>query len=338
MIEKRIKNEETLKKWRIFKSHKRAYVSSWFLLFFLFFSLTAEFWSNSVPLYISYQGKSYFPFAKEYSVSEFNINDSMRVDYRNLELSDGDFAIWPIIRWDPYESNREVESYPSKPTTLNLFGTDDRGRDVLTRILYGFRYSFTFAFLVWLFCYVIGTILGGVMGFYGGRVDFLGQRVVELLSTVPVFFLLLILISIFTPSLLMLVVINSLFGWIGISDYVRAEFLRNRKQEYVEAARALGASQVRIFFKHILPNSLGPIITFPPFVLAGNITALASLDYLGFGLVPPTPSWGELLSQAHKNFTTSWWLALYPSLFLFMTLVLLGQIGEGVRDALDPRT
>ncbi|MFA7614514.1 MAG: ABC transporter permease, partial [Candidatus Caldatribacteriota bacterium] len=205
------------------------------------------------------------------------------------------------------------------------------------RLLYGLRYSMTYAFLVWLITFTVGTILGGIMGYMGGRTDFWGQRVVEVLSTVPQFFLLIIIISMFKPSLTLLIFISSIFGWINISYYVRGEFLKNRKKEFVEAARALGAGHVSIFFKHLLPNSLSPIITFSPFYIASNIVALASLDYLGFGLTPPTPSWGELLNQAQKHFTEGWWLAVYPSMVLFLTLTMLSLIGEGVRDAMDPK-
>ena len=191
--------------------------------------------------------------------------------------------------------------------------------------------------MVWVITFIIALILGGIQGYKGGWVDLLGQRVTEVLSTVPQLFLLIILIAIFQPSLTLLVVITSLFGWIGISQYVRAEFLKNRRQEYVEAARSLGVGHVGIFLKHILPNSLSPIITFSPFVIAGGITALASLDYLGFGLTPPTPSWGELLAQAQNNFTIAWWLAWFPSLALFSILTMFNFVGEAVRDALDPR-
>lgn len=339
MIEKYIKNEDSLKKWRRFKSHRFAVISSWLLGIAILFSFTAEFWANSKPLYMSYKGQSYFPVFKTYHPSDLGIETSLITDYRKLELDKerGDFAIWPIVKWDPYESNREVDVYPSEPTSVNWMGTDDRGRDILTRLLYGLRYSITFAFLVWLITFIVGTIAGGIMGYFGGRVDFWGQRVVEVLSTVPQFFLLIIIISIFQPTLILLVLLSSIFGWISISYYVRGEYLKNRKKEYIEAARAIGAGHTRIFIRHILPNSLSPIITFSPFVIAGNITALASLDYLGFGLQAPTPSWGELLNQAQKYFTEGWWLAAYPSLALFLTLTMLSLIGEGVRDAMDPK-
>lgn len=339
MIERYIKNDDSLKKWRRFKSRKLAVLSSWIMLIACALSFTAEFWANSKPLYLKYNGESYFPVMVDYHPSLFGEERTLVTDYRKIELNEerGDFALWPLIEWNPYESNIKVEYYPSEPTSMNWMGTDDRGRDILTRLLYGLRYSITFAFLVWVITFLVGTILGGVMGYFGGRTDFWGQRIVEVLSTVPQFFLLIIIISIFKPTLFLLVILSSLFGWISISYYVRGEYLKNRKKEFVEAARAIGAGHTRIFFKHLLPNSLSPIITFSPFVIAGNITALASLDYLGFGLNPPTPSWGELLNQAQKHFTEGWWLAIYPSLALFLTLTMLSLIGEGVRDAMDPK-
>ncbi len=339
MIEKFIKNEESLKKWSRFKSNKLAVLSLLIILVSLFFSFTAEFWANSKPIYLKFRSKNYFPVFVNYHPSEFGENRTLVMNYRTLKLDKegGDYILWPLIKWDPFESNKEVEVYPSEPSSDNWMGTDDRGRDILTRLLYGLRYSITFAVLVWLITFIVGTLVGGIMGYLGGRTDFWGQRIVEVLSTVPQFFLLIIIISIFQPTLLLLVILSSLFGWISISYYVRGEYLKNRKKEFVEAARALGAGNTRIFFKHLLPNSLSPIITFSPFVIAGNITALASLDYLGFGLTPPTPSWGELLNQAQKHFTEGWWLAAYPSLALFLTLTMLSLVGEGVRDAMDPK-
>ncbi len=339
MIESLIKNDETLKKWRRFKARKLAVISVWVILTCCFVSFTAEFWANSKPLYLNYNNQTYFPVFKSYHPSDFGQAEAVVMDYRSLELNEerGDRAIWPLISWNPYESNKEVASYPSEPTSENLMGTDDRGRDIFTRLTYGLRYSVIFSVLVWILTFVVGTVAGGIMGYFGGRVDFWGQRIVEILSTVPQFFLLIIIISIFKPTLLLLVLLSSIFGWISISYYIRGEYLKNRKKEFVEAARALGAGHVRIFFRHLLPNSFSPIITFSPFVIAGNIVSLASLDYLGFGLTPPTPSWGELLNQAQKHFTIGWWLAVYPSLALFLTLTMLSLIGEGVRDAMDPK-
>lgn len=337
MIEKFIENELTLKRWRRFKKKKTASYASLLLILSFVLTFIAPLIANSRPVYLNYKGHSYFPVLKEYHPKEFGITDSFYMDYRKLELTESDTILWPIVKWNPYESNDSVEEYPAPPSNDNWFGTDDRGRDVFTRLLYGYKYSIAFAILVWLISTSVGVVLGGLMGFFGGKVDFLGQRVVEIFNTVPVFLLLLTLISIFKPSLVLLVFISSLFGWMGVSYYARGEFLKNRNLEFVEAARSMGASTKRIIFKHILPNSLGPIITFAPFSIAGGISALAGLDYLGFGLEVPTPSWGELLAQAHKNFTIAWWLAFFPSAALFTSLFLFVLVGDGVRDALDPK-
>lgn len=335
MIERFIKNDLTLKRWQRFRSDKMALASLWLIIVISFFSFTAEFWSNSKPIVMKHKGELYFPVVKDYHPSEFGQEDVMVTDYRKLEI-DG-WAVWPLIKWDPFESNNTVERFPSPPTNDNILGTDDRGRDILSRLLYGFRYSVTFAIMCWILEFIIGVILGGIMGYAGGKTDLIGQRLVEIFSTIPQFFLLIIVISIFQPNLWLLIVLSAAFGWIFISYYIRGEFLKLRNREYVEAAKALGASHARLIFKHILPNSLGPIFTFSPFVIAGNIAALASLDFLGFGLPQPTPSWGELLAESQKNFTIAWWLATWPSLVLFCTLVLFGLIGEGVRDAYDPK-
>jgi len=336
MIERFIKNELTRKRWLRFKKRKSAYWSTILLVAMIIMTFAAPLISNSRPLYMKYQGHSYFPVIVDYHPTTFGITDSLTVDYRSFKLDGENWALWPMVKWDPFESNSEVDYYPSGPTALNLMGTDQSGRDVFARLLYGFKYSISYAVLVWFFSFFIGTILGGMMGFYGGKFDFFMQRFVEVFSTVPTFFLLLILISIFTPNLIMLVFISTIFGWISISYYVRGEFLRNRKREFVEAAKALGATDFKVIFKHILPNSLTSVITFAPFVISGNIAALAGLDYLGFGLTVPTPSWGELLNQAQKHYSVAWWLAVYPSLALFFSLTLLNLIGEGVRDAMDP--
>jgi microcin C transport system permease protein len=342
MIERFITNSLTLKRYRRFKSKRLAVLSLFVFSLIVFFSFTAELWVNNKPVILSYSGEIYFPAIKRYHPSVFGIQDQFITDYRKLEMKEGDWTLWPLVRWDPYESNKYVDTYPAPPTfnetvTDNWLGTDDRGRDVLARLIYGFRYSIVYAFLVWAITFSIGISLGGVMGYAAGKVDFIGQRVVEILSTVPQFFLLIILISLFQPNLLMLVGITSLFGWISISYYMRGEFLKLRKMDFVDAARSLGASHARLIFRHILPNALGPVLTFSPFVIAGNITSLAALDFLGFGLPQPTPSWGELLAQAQKYFRIAWWLATYPSLALFTTLVLLSIVGEGVRDAFDPK-
>lgn len=337
MIESRIKNPLTLRRYRSFKQNQRAVISIWVFTFLLLISATAEIWSNNKPIVASYKGQIYWPVFKTYYPDVFGQTDEMLTDYRKINWEAEGWAVWPIVRWDPFESNKKVESYPSAPTSENYMGTDDRGRDVLSRLIYGFRYSILFSLLVWLVTYAIGIAVGAAMGYWGGRVDLWGQRLVEIYEAVPTLLLLITLISMFGASLSLLVGFSALFGWMMISIYMRAEFLKLRKREYVEAARAMGAGQLRVIFKHILPNALGPVLTLSSFTIAGGISSLAALDYLGFGLPAPTPSWGELLNQAQRNFTIAWWLAAFPSAALFISLVSLNLIGEGVRDAFDPR-
>lgn len=336
MIEKLFKNDLSKKRWRRFKARKSAFYATVVFLSMVVATFVAPLIANNKPLYLSYQGKSFFPAMVDYHPDEFGIKNTLVVNYKKLQLSDDDSVIWPIVKWSPLESNNEVFSFPSPPTATNVMGTDESGRDVFARILYGFKYSIAYAFLVWILSLVFGLSLGGIMGYFGGKVDIIGQRIVEVFSTIPTLFILLILVSIFTPSLFMLVCISSVFGWVPISYYIRAEFLKNRNREFVEAARSMGAKNSKIIIKHILPNSLVPVITFAPFVISNNVISLSMLDYLGLGLPVPTPSWGELLAQAQKHFTVAWWLAVYPSAALFTTLTLLNLIGEGVRDAMDP--
>lgn len=332
-----IKNELTLKRYKRFKKDRVAVISVWVLLVMFFFSFTAELWANSHPHIVKYRGEIYFPLFKDYHPTIFGREDIYVMDYRSLEIGEGDWAVWPIIQWDAYESNKSVDTYPSPPSKVNWIGTDESGRDVMTRLLYGFRYTMMFAIGAWLVAYLIGITLGSLMGYAGGKVDLVGQRLVEVVESTPILLMLITMISIFTPSLPLLIVFYSLFAWTGISAYMRAQFLSLRKREYVEAAKALGANHGRIIGKHILPNGLTPIITFSPFVISGNVYTLSFLDYLGLGLTPPTPSWGELMAQAQKWFTIAEWLVWGPLTALFVTLILLINIGIAVRDAFDSR-
>lgn len=326
------------KSWQRFKSRRRTMWSVYILLAMLLVSLLAEVVANSRPVVMSYKGQLFFPAYKYYHPSTFSYDQQVQTDYRAMRHQQAyDWALWPLVEWNPVESNAEVLEYPSPPTSVNWLGTDDRGRDVLARVLYGFRYSMVFAFLVWILSFSLGTVVGAWMGFAGGRLDLIGQRGVEIFESMPKLLLLMTLVSIFGASMSLLVGFSALFGWMMISTYIRAEFLKLRRREFVEAARALGVSRKAQVFKHILPNALGPLITFSPFDLAMGISSLAALDYLGFGLPAPTPSWGELFSQAQVNFTVAWWLAVFPSLALFLSLFVLTMIGEGVRDAFDPR-
>ncbi|MCZ6553336.1 MAG: ABC transporter permease subunit [SAR324 cluster bacterium] len=321
-----------------FKSRRISYASLIVLAGLFGLSLFSEFLANNVPIALRYEGRWYFPVFTNYSPALFGQRDTFVVDYRLVRagLRADDIALWPPIFWGPFESDSSLKGYPAPPSGAHWLGSDDKGRDLLTRLIYGFRISMIFALSVWVFSFTIGVVFGALQGFFGGRVDFYGQRFSEIWSAVPVFFLILTLIVIFSPSLILLIVLFTLFGWPSIAQYERAEFLRLRRLEFVEAARALGASPVRIMFRHLLPNALIPVVTFTPFTIAGAITGIAALDYLGFGVPPPTPSWGELLRQALSHFTTSWWIATYTVGAMFFTLLLLVFINEGVREAFDP--
>lgn len=330
-------NELTQKRWKRFKNMKRALFSLWIFAFCIFLSITAELWANSKPLVMSYQGSVYFPILNDQHPSTFD-QDGNVTNYRELKWDEGgNWAVWPLVKWNPYESNTSVTTYPSGLSGDNWLGTDDRGRDVLSRLIYGFRYSIGFAFLVWVFAYLVGVSLGAIMGFSGGWVDLIGQRTVEVFESMPFLLMLITLISMFGASMTVLVVFSVFLGWMSISTYMRAEFLKLRKREFIEAAKAQGVGTKRILFRHVLPNALGPVITFSPTFMAAEIYALSALDYLGLGLPPPTPSWGELLQQAQSNFTIAWWLAIFPSIAMIITLTSLTFIGEGVREAFDPR-
>jgi microcin C transport system permease protein len=337
MIARWMTNPETRKRWKRFNDRKRSRWAAYVFFFAVFLAVSAEFWANSRPIIMKYQGQIYLPVWRFYHPTEFQQTETMVTNYRALQMGENDWAVWPPIPWDPYESNAKLEQYPGAPSADNLLGTDDRGRDVLTRLLYGFRYSIAYALLVWFFTFFVGTILGGIMGYAGGWIDLVGQRIVEIFEVIPTLPLLLLLVTVFGSSLGMLVSFSVIMGWMMISIYMRAEFLRLRNREFVESARALGVRWPRVLFKHIFPNALGPIVTFSPFAISGGIASLAVLDYLGFGLPPPTPSWGELLNQGQKFFQIAWWLAVYPSLALFLSVASLNLIGEGVRDAFDPR-
>ncbi|MEW6500809.1 MAG: ABC transporter permease, partial [Thermodesulfobacteriota bacterium] len=225
---------------------------------------------------------------------------------------------------------------PSPPSAVNILGTDDRGRDVFARLLYGFRLSVLFGLGLTLVGTIIGIIAGAVQGYLGGRTDLLLQRFIEIWGAMPELYLLIIFASIFKPSALLLLILLSLFGWMGLSDYVRAEFLKGRNLDYVKAAKALGVGNVTIMFRHLLPNGMTPVITFLPFRMSGAILALTSLDFLGLGVPPPSPSLGELLAQGKANIE-AWWLSLGTFLVLVGTLILLIFIGEALREAFDPR-
>ena len=328
--------------WQRFARNRRGWWSLWIFLALFGLSLFAEVLSNDKPVIAQYQGSYYFPLWHTYPETTFGGDFTSPTDYldpfiRQQLSRDGNWALYPPnpYRFDTINYFAQAAN-PAAPSADNWLGTDDRGRDVLARLLYGFRLSVLFAVALTVVGTVLGILAGAVQGYFGGRTDLLLQRLIEIWGSLPELYLLIIFASLFTPSLWLLLALLSLFGWMGLSDYVRAEFLRNRQMEYVLAARALGLSGPAIMWRHILPNSLTPVITFLPFRISGAILALTSLDFLGLGVPASTPSLGELLAQGKDNLD-AWWISLSTFGVLVGTLVLLIFIGEALREAADTR-
>jgi microcin C transport system permease protein len=333
----------TLKRVRKFRQLKRAYYSLWVLIILYVISLGVNLIANDRPLIVKYQGKMYFPVVKFYNGSYFGLKATEIPSYKELRQTaafrtgTGNWMLFPPLPYGPNEALLSLPGNPpTPPTWQNWLGTDDRGRDILTRLIYGYRISFSFALLITLCSIVVGVFIGALQGYLGGAFDITMQRLIEIFSTLPFLYIVIIIGSSLGTGFLVLLIIFIIFDWIGISYFIRSEFLRLREAQFVEAARALGIKDWKIMFRHILPNALTPVITFLPFDLIGAITSLSALDFLGFGLPAPTPSWGELMRQGMSNLF-SYWLSLYPVLALFGVLLLIAFVGEGVRDAFDPR-
>ena len=336
-----MKNRLLKERVRRFKRNKRGYVSFWIFAAMFVLSLFAEFIANDVPLFIWHDGNAFFPIVKEYAETEFGGEFDLAADYRDpfVEelIKEKGWLIWPPIKFSYDTINYDLPSpAPSPPTLENPLGTDDKGRDVLARTIYGFRISVLFGLTLTIFSSIIGVIAGAIMGYYGGRIDILGQRFIEIWSGIPTLFLLIILASVIQPNFWWLLLITLLFSWMSLVGVVRAEFLRARNFEYVQAAKAMGLKDRGIMFKHILPNAMVATLTFLPFILGGSVTTLTALDFLGFGLPTGSPSLGELLAQGKANLQAPW-LGITAFVILAVMLALLVFIGEGVRDAFDPR-
>ena len=328
--------------WLRFRRQRLGFVS--LLVFSVLFvlSLGAELLSNDKPLLVRYEGHWYAPVVQTLPETVFGGDFETPTDYLDpfiqAQLSRG--KNWALRAPNPYHHST-LDYFaplpnPAPPTARNWLGTDDRGRDVLARLLYGFRISILFALALTAMGVVLGVITGAVQGFFVGKTDLVFQRFIEIWSAMPELYLLIIFSAVFEPSVALLLVLLSLFGWMGLSDYVRAEFLRNRQLDYVKSARALGLSSWTIIWRHVLPNSMTPVVTFLPFRMSGAILALTSLDFLGLGVPPGTPSLGELLAQG-KNNIDAWWISLSTFGVLVVTLLLLTFMGDALRDALDPR-
>ena len=328
--------------WQRFRRNKLGFWSLVLFSVMVVASLFAEVLSNDKPLAVHYNGGYYFPLAKDYPETTFGGDFATPTDYLDpfiqKKLSEGgNWALYPPNRYGPKTLNYFAKlPNPAAPSGENIFGTDDRGRDLLAQLIYGFRVSVLFGLALTVIGVLIGVLTGALQGFFGGKTDLAFQRFIEIWGSMPELYLLIIFSAVFAPSVSLLLVILSLFGWMGLSDYVRAEFLRNRQMDYVRAARALGVGNGRIMWRHILPNSMTPVVTFLPFRMSAAILALTSLDFLGLGVPPGTPSLGELLSQGKANLD-AWWISISTFAVLVITLLLLTFMGDALRDALDPR-
>ena len=328
--------------WLRFRRNRLGFVSLVVFCALVLLSLAAEVISNDKPLVVRYDGQFYFPLVQTYPEKVFGGDFETETDYldpfiRQPFAQPGNWAIFPPNPYGSKTINYFAKSpNPSAPSPDNWFGTDDRGRDLLAQLIYGFRVSVLFALALTVVGVVLGIAAGAVQGFFAGRTDLAFQRFIEIWGSMPELYLLIIFSAILAPSIGLLLVLLSLFGWMGLSDYVRAEFLRNRQLDYVKGARALGVPNRQIIWRHILPNSMTPVVTFLPFRMSAAILALTSLDFLGLGVPPGTPSLGELLAQG-KNNIDAWWISISTFGVLVLTLLLLTFMGDALRDALDPR-
>jgi microcin C transport system permease protein len=324
-----------------FHANRRGYWSLWIFLALFCTSLFAELIANDRPLYVSYKGASYFPVLLEYPETVFGGFLESETEYRDPEvremIEDDGWILWPLIpfRYDTINYGLSVP-VPSPPSSENWLGTDDQGRDVAARLIYGLRISVLFGLLLTLLSSIVGVAAGAVQGYFGGLVDLIFQRFIEIWSGLPILYLLIIMASVVEPNFWWLLGLMLLFSWMGLVGVVRAEFLRVRNFDYIRAARALGVGSTVIMFRHILPNAMVATLTFLPFILNGSITTLTALDFLGFGMPPGSPSLGELLNQGKANLEAPW-LGIAAFTVLALMLSLLIFIGEAVRDAFDPR-
>ncbi len=330
------------RRWKRFRANRRGYYSLWVFLLLFGLSLIAELIANNKPIVMQHEGNLWFPVLVSYTEKELGGDLPIEVQYAdpyviNLVRESGGWMLWPPVPYTYNHADRFLDSAaPAPPSTTHWLGTDDRGRDTLARLIYGFRLSVLFGITLTLLSAIIGVTIGALQGYFGGLVDLIGQRVVEIWAGMPVLLLLIILSSVVEPNVFWLLGILTLFSWMPLVGLVRAEVLRTRNFEYVLAARALGKSNIGILVNHVMPNALVATLTFLPFLLSGAVTTLTALDFLGFGLPAGSPSLGELLAQGKANLHAPW-LGLTGFFALGVMLTLLIFVGEAVRDALDPR-
>ena len=331
-----------VRRWQNFKANRRGQIALWIFLTLFGISLFAELLANDRPLLIHLDGRIYTPFLTNYAETEFGGDFATHADYHDPYLRDLIAARGGKIFWTPipYKYNtidlQLAQPAPSPPDSRHWLGTDDQGRDVAARLIYGFRLSVTFGLILTFFSTIIGVSAGAIQGYFGGWIDLTFQRLIEIWTSIPALYLLIIIAAIIAPGFWVLLGILLLFSWVALVGVVRAEFFRTRNFQYVEAARALGVPNRTIMARHILPNAMVAALTFLPFILNSSITTLTSLDFLGFGLPPGSPSLGELLAQGKANLQAPW-LGLAGFCTIALMLSLLIFIGEAVRDAFDPR-
>ena len=325
---------------RNFKANRRGYWSLWIFLFLLLITLPAEFIANDKPLLVKYKDHFYYPVLVDYPETQFG-GFLAQTDYRDPfimdEIGANGWMIWPPVKYNYRTINKNPPTAaPSPPTLENPLGTDDQARDVLARVIYGFRLSILFGLTLTFFSSIIGVCAGAIQGYFGGRVDLIFQRFIEIWSGLPFLFILIIMASLFQPGFWSILLILMMFNWLSLTGVVRAEFLRARNLDYVRAARALGVSNIRIMWRHVFPNAMVATMTFLPFVLSSSIITLIILDFVGFGLPLGSPSLGELLAQGRAHLEAPW-LGITGFVSVAVTLSLLVFIGEAVRDAFDPK-
>lgn len=338
------------KRWMKFKTLKRGYYSFIILVWLYALSFFLPLLVNNKALVVHYEGKNYFPAVKQflplmndyYPGTMFGQDVPGEADYRALqrqwaEANNGNRVIIPFYPFSPFEDiNVEGNKMYEAPSGVHWLGTDNTGRDVFARLVYAFNISISFALILTTLNYIIGIMIGGTMGYFGGKFDLFFQRIIEIWSSLPILFVIIIISSIIKPNFLLLIFIYTIVNWIGMTYLMRAEFYREKAKDYVAAALAMGQTDFKVMFKHILPNSLVPVITYFPFTMVGGIGALVALDYLGFGMPPPTPSWGQMLDVGLQNIS-KWWMVFAPVAAQFLTLLSIIFIGEGVREAFDPK-
>ncbi|HPI39777.1 MAG TPA: ABC transporter permease subunit [Pseudobdellovibrionaceae bacterium] len=329
------------KRWNRFKSLRRSFWSLVILMGAIFLSLFAELLMNHRAIFVNYKGQWHFPTYQYLEAQTFGEEGTQEPKYRELKtkLSENGegFVLMPLVPYGPFESDFTETPPPHAPSSRHWLGTDDQGRDILVRLFYGFRIAIFFSLILTIVGFIIGIWIGALSGYFGGWVDLSFQRIIEIWSTVPFLYLCIYVASLITPNFWILLCLLLFFSWISISYYIRTEVMREKEKDYCLAAQSCGASSSRIIFKHLLPNSMVPVISSFPFAIVRGITSLTSLDFLGYGLPPPTPSWGGLMQQGLQYLHNAWWITLFSFLAITITLLLVTFIGEGIREALDPK-